>query len=203
MKKIIYSLFITILAAVSCQIEEQFEAGSVSPNRLAVASNVEIYSVEGGDDLITLTLKSDAKEWALEQPSGSDWCKVSCIGGRTSTTIKVDVESNEGAPRQSELHFTAPGCKDTVLVINQMGLVKKAMPVDKVYNYGINYNLEKNSVTLALYDIDTNGDCHDYCYLLGDFNVWKSSAGYAMDRDEGKIWWWYTLENVVPEEEDR
>ncbi len=201
MKKIIYSLFITILAVVSCQIEEQYEGGSVSPNRFAVSSNVEIYSVEGGDDLITLTLKSDAKEWALEQMSGSDWCKVSCIGGRTSTTIKVDVESNEGAPRQSELHFTAPGCKDTVLVINQMGLVKKAMPVDKVYNYGINYNLEKSSVTLALYDIDTNGDCHDYCYLLGDFNGWKPSAEYAMYRDEAKKCWWYTLENIVPEEE--
>ena len=201
MKKILYSLFIALLAAVSCQMEEQFEGGSVNVNKFTVSSNVEIYSVEGGDDLIALTLKSEAKEWSLNQLSGSDWCRVSSVGGKTSTTIKLEVDSNEGAPRQSELHFTAEGCKDTVLVINQMGLVKKAMPVDKVYNYGINYNRENKSVTLALYDIDTNGDCHDYCYLLGDFNGWQPSADYAMYRDEAKKCWWYTLTDIVPEEE--
>ena len=125
MKKILYSLIIAFLAAVSCQMEEQFEGGSVNVNKFAVSSNVEIYSVEGGDDLITLTLKSEAKEWSLNQLSGSDWCKVSCVGGKTSTTIKLLVDPNEGAPRQSELHFTATGCKDTVLVINQMGLIDR------------------------------------------------------------------------------
>ena len=198
MKKILYSLFIALLAVVSCQIEEQFEGGSVNVNKFAVSSTVEIYSVEGGSDLISLTLKSEAKEWSLSQLSGSEWCRVSSLGGRTSTTIKLEVDSNEGAPRQSELHFTAEGCRDTILVINQMGLVKKAMPVDKNYNYGINYNTENNSVTLVLYDIDTDGDCHDYCYLLGDFNGWTPSSEYAMFRDEAKKCWWYTLTDIVP-----
>ena len=202
MKKILYSLFIACLAAVSCQMEEQFEGVSNKNNPIfSVASTVDIYSVEGGDDLITLTLKSEAKEWSLSQLSGSEWCRTSVIGGRTSTTIKLEVDPNEGAPRQSEILFSATGCKDTTLVINQMGLVKKAMPVDKVYNYGINYDRENNSVTLALYDIDTNGDCHDYCYLLGDFNGWAPSAEYAMYRDEAKKCWWYTLTDIEPAEE--
>ena len=200
MKKLLYSLFIAILAAVSCQIEEQFE-GAVNQPVFSVTSNVEIYSVDGGEDLIALTLKSEAKQWSLDQLSGSDWCKISQIGGRTSTTIKVTVDPNEGAPRQSELLFTATGCEDITLIINQMGLVKKAMPVDKNYNYGINYNTENNSVTLVLYDIDTDGDCHDYCYLLGDFNGWTPSSEYAMFRDEAKKCWWYTLTDIVPEEE--
>ena len=103
MKKILYSLFIACLAAVSCQMEEQFEGVSNKNNPIfSVASTMDIYSVEGGDDLITLTLKSEAKEWSLNQLSGSDWCKVSSIGGKTSTTIKVDVDPNEGAPRQSD-----------------------------------------------------------------------------------------------------
>lgn len=200
MKKIIYSLFVALLAVVSCQVEEQFE-GVSDKNVFTVTSNVDIFSVEGGEDLLALTLRSEAKQWSLDQLSGSEWCRVSCIGGRTSTSIKVEVDPNEGAPRESELLFSAAGCDDIRLVINQMGVVKKAMPVDKVYNYGVNYDRENCSVTLALYDIDTNGDCHDYCYLLGDFNGWTPSAEYAMYRDEARKCWWYTLTDIVPEEE--
>ena len=200
MKKIIYSLFIAALALVSCQVADPIDS-VVKENIFSVTSNVDIYSVDGGDDLITLTLKSEAKEWSLTQLTGSEWCRPSCIGGKTSTTIKVEVDPNEGAPRSSELLFSAVGCNDITLVINQMGLIKKAMPVDKHYNYGINYDTENKSVTLALYDIDTNGDCHDYCYLLGDFNGWTPSADYAMYRDEAKKCWWYTLTDIVPDEE--
>ena len=134
MKKIIYSLFVALLAVVSCQVEEQFE-GVSDKNVFTVTSNVDIFSVEGGEDLLALTLRSEAKQWSLDQLSGSEWCRVSCIGGRTSTSIKVEVDPNEGAPRESELLFSAAGCDDIRLVINQMGVVKKAMPVDKVYNY--------------------------------------------------------------------
>ena len=201
MKKILYSLFITALAFTSCQVAEQFEDNSVQKNIFKVATNVEIYSMDGGEDQISLTLKSEAREWSLTQISGEDWCRPSLISGRTSSTIKVEVDPNEGAPRHAELLFSATGCKDTTLVINQMGLVKKAMPIDKVYNYGANYDIENNTVTLALYDIDTEGACHDYCYLLGDFNGWEMKADYSMYRDEAKKCWWYTLTDIVPEEE--
>ena len=201
MKKLIYSLLFAALALVSCQVAEQFEGNSIKENIFKVATNVDIYDMDGGDDIIALTLKSEAREWSLNQLSGEEWCKPSIIGGKTSSSIRLTVDPNEGAPRHAELLFSATGCKDTTLVINQMGVMKKAMPVDKSYNYGINYDTENNSVTLALYDIDTEGAYHDYCYLLGDFNGWTPKSEYAMYRDEAKKCWWYTLTDIVPEEE--
>ena len=60
---------------------------------------------------------------------------------------------------------------------------------------GINYNAD-GSVTLVLYDKDTKGERHDWCYLIGDFNGFKRTKEYAMKRDEQLGVWWYTIPSV-------
>ena len=58
--------------------------------------------------------------------------------------------------------------------------------------HGINYNAD-GSVTLVLYDKDTRGQRHDWCYLIGDFNGFKRTKEYAMKRDDQQGVWWYTF----------
>ena len=65
------------------------------------------------------------------------------------------------------------------------------MPVLMVATYNAD-----GSVTLVLYDKDTKGERHDWCYLIGDFNGFKRSKEYAMKRDEQLGVWWYTIPSV-------
>lgn len=198
MKKFIYTLFIAA-AALSCTVADPLE-GVVVDNTVSVSSNVEIFSRDGGKDMISLTLKSEAREWVLNQVSGREWCHPSVFSGKASSTINLVVDSNKGGkPREAMLVFTATGCENDTLYVNQEGLVAESVP--EGCRYGINLNKEDNSATLVLYEKDKNGNRHDYCYLLGDFNGWKPSADYALKRDEDKGCWWITLTDLDPAEE--
>ena len=58
--------------------------------------------------------------------------------------------------------------------------------------YGINYNSD-NSVTFVLYDKDTAGASHEFCYIVGDWNNWEKVSEGAMKRDNASGCWWITL----------
>ena len=72
-------------------------------------------------------------------------------------------------------------------------VVKESMPSG--LEYGINY-LSDTSVGLVLYDVDLNGNCHDYCYVIGDFSGWERNDAYAMKRDDKAGCWWYVFEGL-------
>ena len=198
MKKFIYTLIFAAVA-FACTPADPLE-GVVVDNTVSAESTIDIFSRDGGEDFITLTLKSEAREWSLHQLSGEDWCTPSVLSGKASSTIKVVVDANkEGAPREALLVFTATGCPNDTLRINQEGLIEEPVPAGMTY--GINLNKEENSATLVLYELDKNEERHDYCYLLGDFNGWEPSAAYAMKRDEQRGCWWITLTDLDPAKE--
>lgn len=72
-------------------------------------------------------------------------------------------------------------------------VVKETMP--EGLEYGINY-LSDTSVGLAFYDVDLNGECHDYCYVIGEFSGWERNNTYAMKRDDQAGCWWYVFEGL-------
>lgn len=72
-------------------------------------------------------------------------------------------------------------------------VVKETMPADM--EYGINY-LSDTSVGLAFYDVDLNGESHDYCYVIGEFSGWERNNTYAMKRDDEAGCWWYVFDGL-------
>ena len=200
MKRIIYILLAVAYAAVSCQTIDPVEGLSSSVGyAISATSTVEIFGRAGGEDMITLTVNSPERSWELLQESGKDWCVPSVTSGQTSSSIRLSVTSNNGAPRTSLLVFTAPECENDTLVVNQEGLILEEMP--KGMKYGINYDKDSLAVTLVFYDKDLENKYHDYCYLIGDFSGWEPTAEYAMKRDDRKDCWWYTMTDVEPGEE--
>ena len=104
--------------------------------------------------------------------------------------IGVVVRSSDGKTQTEDLFIKVNDSKnsfepDPVVVESAPAGVKK----------GINYNAD-GSVTLVLYDKDTKGERHDWCYLIGDFNGFKRTKEYAMKRDEQLGVWWYTIPSV-------
>ncbi len=66
--------------------------------------------------------------------------------------------------------------------------------------HGINY-VDRNTVTLVLYDRDSRGGSHDFCNLLWDENWWgepsKPKTSLRYDRSSGC--WWITLTGLDPD----
>lgn len=62
---------------------------------------------------------------------------------------------------------------------------------------GINVT-DNSTVTLVLYDKDSNGNHKDFAHVVGDFNDWKLSNedNCQMFRDEASGCWWITLRNL-------
>lgn len=111
-------------------------------------------------------------------------------GDTPVTRIGVVVRSADGKTQTEDLFIKVNDSKnsfepDPVVVESAPAGVKK----------GINYNAD-GSVTLVLYDKDTKGERHDWCYLIGDFNGFKRTKEYAMKRDEQLGVWWYTIPSV-------
>ncbi len=75
-------------------------------------------------------------------------------------------------------------------------------PMASGLSYGINYNSD-NSVTFVLYDKDTNGESHKYCYIVGEWNNWERIKEGAMFRDNSAGCWWITLDGFDPDKEYR
>ncbi|MDD7135469.1 MAG: alpha-amylase family glycosyl hydrolase [Bacteroidales bacterium] len=101
--------------------------------------------------------------------------------------IGVVVRSSDGSKQTEDLFIKVNDSKNTFVpdpVINE------SAPAG--VKHGINYNAD-GSVTLVLYDKDTRGQRHDWCYLIGDFNGFKRTKEYAMKRDDQQGVWWYTF----------
>ena len=79
-------------------------------------------------------------------------------------------------------------------------LVTKKLPEGA--QYGINYNAD-GSVTFVLYDKDTAGQSHKYCYIVGDWNDWTRKTEGAMYFDGSKGCWWITLDGFDADKEYR
>lgn len=64
--------------------------------------------------------------------------------------------------------------------------------------HGINADKNKTSVTLVLYDKDTNGTRKDFAHVIGDFNNWKLSNDEKsqMAYDQSAGCWWITLSGL-------
>lgn len=62
---------------------------------------------------------------------------------------------------------------------------------------GINI-VNNSTVTLVLYDKDTNGNHKDFAHVVGDFNNWKltNDANCQMYRDNATGCWWITLNGL-------
>lgn len=68
--------------------------------------------------------------------------------------------------------------------------------------HGVNINSD-NSVTFVLYDCDLDGDRHEYCYIVGDWNSWERISEGAMKYDASAGCWWITLDGFDPDKEYR
>ncbi len=74
--------------------------------------------------------------------------------------------------------------------------------IDKSWQEGINI-LSPTSAALVLYDVDKDGVCHDYAYVVGDFNDWTlaNDTSSQMYRDSAAGVWWIELENLSVSDE--
>ncbi|MEE0236175.1 MAG: alpha-amylase family glycosyl hydrolase [Bacteroidales bacterium] len=75
-------------------------------------------------------------------------------------------------------------------------------PLENGASYGINYN-DDQSVTFVLYDKDTNGASHKYCYIVGDWNNWERIKEGSMFRDNTSGCWWIRLSGFEADKEYR
>ena len=79
-------------------------------------------------------------------------------------------------------------------------LVTKKLP--EGVDHGINYNAD-GSVTFVLYDKDTAGQSHKYCYIVGNWNNWERKTEGSMFYDGSKGCWWITLDGFDADKEYR
>ena len=94
--------------------------------------------------------------------------------------------------------------KDTKYQADQFNpdpVVDEAVPEGLAH--GMNINAGDNSVTFVLYDRDSAGKMHDYCYIVGDWNNWERVSEGAMFRDNSAGCWWITLDGFDPDKEYR
>ena len=195
MKRTLLFLAAVILAVASCKETDPIEENK---GTIVVTPEEVVFDIEGGEQLLTLTLNSSTKEWKLTQSAGTDWCTPARTSGKTSTSFKINVQKNIGEQRSTTLEFTSPGCDPAIVKVSQSGIANKPVPAGA--EYGINYN-DDGSVTLVFYDKDANGKSYDYAYVIGEFNDWAPSSEYMMNRDEAAGCWWYTMTDVKAYEE--
>ena len=79
-------------------------------------------------------------------------------------------------------------------------IVTKRLP--EGVEHGINYNAD-GSVTFVLYDKDTAGASHKYCYIVGDWNGWERKTEGSMFWDGSQFCWWITLDGFDADKEYR
>ena len=67
---------------------------------------------------------------------------------------------------------------------------------------GINYNAD-GSVTFVFHDMDTAGQRHNYCFIVGDWNNWTRVPEGSMYYDPTTGKWWITLDGFDADKEYR
>ena len=118
------------------------------------------------------------------------------------TKIAIIVRTGDG---NTKSHDADQFCsvKDTKYQVEDFQpdeVVEEALPEN--VELGINYN-DDNTVTFVLYDKDTEGNRHDYCYIVGDWNEWERVSEGAMKYDKAAGCWWITLGDFEADTEYR
>ena len=122
-------------------------------------------------------------------------------GDTPVTQIAMVVRSADGSLQTRPDQFcSVKDSKFQFEPFNPDPVVEEPMPAN--VRYGINYN-DDNSVTFVLYDADTNGEGHQYCYIVGDWNGWERLPEGAMKRDNEAGVWWITLDGFDAYQEYR
>lgn len=123
------------------------------------------------------------------------------FGSGTTPVEKLAVvfRSADGSKQtRPDLFFPLTDTKYATQIFTPDPVVKATMP--QGMKHGINYGSD-NSVTFVLYDLSRSNKCHDYVYLIGEFNGWERKKDYMMKRDDEAGCWWYTLSDVNPDKE--
>ena len=121
--------------------------------------------------------------------------------GTTPLEMVALVIRNADGTKQTkpDQFFTVTDTKYQAGVFVPDPVVNAAMPSGTVE--GINYGSDNTSVTLAFYDRASDGNHHDYAYVIGEFSGWKREKDYMMKWDEESGCWWATLAGLDPEKE--
>ena len=164
------------------------------------AAKPETWAEECNFDKNRLTKEAD-NIWSLSlEPSIRKWFES---GDIPVNKIGVVIRSEDGVSKLVENDVFFDGIiddKNVVVPFEPDPVI--ARPMDSGLEYGINYNSD-NSVTFVLYDKDTNGALHKYCYIVGDWNNWERVKEGAMFRDNSAGCWWITLKDFDPDKEYR
>ena len=107
------------------------------------------------------------------------------------TKIALIVRTGEGDIKSGDDQFCS--------VQDNKYKVDKFVPAEVVYEnvpegmlHGINYG-DDNTVTFVFYDKGVDGERHEYCYIVGDWNEWTRVDEGAMKYDKDSGCWWITL----------
>ena len=73
---------------------------------------------------------------------------------------------------------------------------KAPLPISGEEKEGIHIH-SATSITLVLYDKDSQGGHKDCVFVTGNFNNWKLDSRYMMKYDETNHCWWITLEELT------
>ncbi len=125
------------------------------------------------DNVWSLSLKPNIRSWF----GAPEMLSIQKIG--------VVFRSTDGKTQEKDLFITV---EDTS--IKPIEIEHKPQPTGTIE--GINI-IDPSTVTLVLYDKDTNGKYKDAVYLIGDFNEWTIDTQYLMKRDDDTGCWWYTV----------
>ena len=132
------------------------------------------------DNIYTLALEPSIREWFES-------------GDLAVNGIGIVVRNEDGTKKvQAEDHFFYDIIDDKNIAVPFEPDPVVIRTMDNGLEYGINYNAD-NSVTFVLYDKDTKGQSHKYCYIVGDWNNWERVKEGAMFRDNSAGCWWIKL----------
>ena len=142
------------------------------------------------DNIYSLALEPSIREWFES-------------GDLAVNGIGIVVRNEDGTKKaQDEDYFFEDIIDDKNVLVPFEPDPVVTRPMDNGLSYGINYNSD-NSVTFVLYDKDTNGQGHKYCYIVGDWNNWERVKEGSMFRDNNAGCWWITLDGFDLDKEYR
>ena len=142
------------------------------------------------DNIYSLALEPSIREWFES-------------GDLAVNGIGIVVRNEDGTKKaQDEDHFFEDIIDDKNIAVPFEPDPVIVRPMESGLEYGINCNSD-NSVTFVLYDKDTKGASHKYCYIVGDWNNWERVKEGAMFRDNTAGCWWITLKDFDPNTEYR
>ena len=134
--------------------------------------------------------------WKLEiTPTIRQW--FGAAADEVINKIGVVVRNADGTKQTKDLFCSV---EDDANEVTYDKVEKAPLPAGVVP--GINY-IDDSTVTLVLKEQDTDGECYDYAYVIGDHSDWECQSAYVMKRDEEAGCWWCTLEGLTPGKEYR